>query len=397
MDKQAHGYTAKGSAVTWQYTPPCSYFLAAMDMPHIHKELTMDSNRYTRETVPAIPTALRETTTTLGQLQQTLAALLEKHLDLKYQNYQLRQRCQALEQSSKQHDELYDHAPIGYAIFTREGGIHNINTAGAQMLQQQRSHLIGKPFSSFITHADKDVFLRHVAQCKQQLRHAITVHVQQEKSTVALHIVSVAVQEAPSLAPYVCSVLLDSPQQQPIQCDMTLQLRPTIPPPDFTSNHCLSINGDTLPETVLEQELEQKEKDLTVLALQCLEKQEQFAMLEQQLKKALRVSPSQSRHLIQTMLHDVRESLEQHSPWQRVEQHVGKGARHFLNTLARNYPHLTAAELKICSLIRLAMSTKEIASVLHTSPKTIENQRYRIRKKLGLSVKQQLVSFLMAL
>lgn len=345
----------------------------------------MDSNRHTRETTPAIPATLRERTTVLGELQQTLATLLENHIDLKYQNYLLHKRCEALEQSNIEYEELYNHAPIGYTILTANGDIHNINTTGAHILWQQRAHLIGKPFSSLLAHADKEAFAKHL-QCAQQQQHAITVRVRREHNTVALRIVSVAAQRASPSALYIRSVLLDTTQFRQAQSDTAL--------PDV---HLHLASTHALPPTPLEQELEQKEKDLTVLALQCLEKQEQFTVLAQQLKKASRVSPSQSRQLIHTMLCDIRESLEQPTTWQWAEQHLGKGTRHFLGVLARNYPHLTPTELKICNLIRLAMSTKEIASILHTSPKTIENQRYRIRKKLGLSLKQHLVSFLMAL
>ncbi len=56
---------------------------------------------------------------------------------------------------------------------------------------------------------------------------------------------------------------------------------------------------------------------------------------------------------------------------------------------------LTPRELEICAMIKLGLSTKEIARNSHASPQTVEKQRKAIRKKLGLTEKSaNLTSFL---
>lgn len=354
----------------------------------------MTRNSSVRTAPSLIPAALRDTTPTLGELQQTLSALLEKHLDLENQNHQLHRLCTVLEQSRTQYEELYNHAPTGYAILSADGDIQNINLTGARILREQQSHLIGKSFYAFLADFDKETFLYHLAQCREHYRHVTTVHLAHHTQAATLHVVSTAAQENTSPNISFRTVLLDTTPQQ-LQPSLSLPSTPAAHAPSGAQPQ--SQVHPPLSHLSLEQELEQKNRDLTMLSLQYLEKQEQFAALEQQLKKASWVSPSQSRQLIQTMLHTVRESLQQQGMWQQAEQHISNDTRTFLTTLARNYPELTSSELKICNLIRLTMSTKEISSILHTSPKTIENQRYRIRKKLGLSSKQHLVSFLMAL
>ena len=47
----------------------------------------------------------------------------------------------------------------------------------------------------------------------------------------------------------------------------------------------------------------------------------------------------------------------------------------------------TPREIELCNLIKLGMKTKEIAMLSDVSPKTIEKQRKKIRKKLGLNSK----------
>lgn len=47
--------------------------------------------------------------------------------------------------------------------------------------------------------------------------------------------------------------------------------------------------------------------------------------------------------------------------------------------------HLTLTELKVCNLIRVGKTTKEIAQALKISPETVQTHRKNIRKKLGVS------------
>lgn len=54
----------------------------------------------------------------------------------------------------------------------------------------------------------------------------------------------------------------------------------------------------------------------------------------------------------------------------------------FLKKITNSYPELTVAEIKLCALIRLNLSSKEICALTNRSLRTVENIRYRIRKKM---------------
>ena len=55
---------------------------------------------------------------------------------------------------------------------------------------------------------------------------------------------------------------------------------------------------------------------------------------------------------------------------------------------------LTVTEIKICTLLKTGLTTKDIANVLFLSGRTVENHRYNIHRKLHLK-NQKLLTFLM--
>lgn len=62
----------------------------------------------------------------------------------------------------------------------------------------------------------------------------------------------------------------------------------------------------------------------------------------------------------------------------------------FLYNLKSKYPTLNQEEIEVCVLIYLNLKNKEIAQILNLSIRSIENTRYRIRKKMSLPQKESL-------
>jgi DNA-binding CsgD family transcriptional regulator len=69
----------------------------------------------------------------------------------------------------------------------------------------------------------------------------------------------------------------------------------------------------------------------------------------------------------------------------------------FVKKLSSSHRSLTPTEIRIANLIKQGKSTKDIAKYLRMSPRTIDNHRYHIRKKLGLGNKKaNLTSYLLS-
>jgi DNA-binding CsgD family transcriptional regulator len=111
----------------------------------------------------------------------------------------------------------------------------------------------------------------------------------------------------------------------------------------------------------------------------------------QQIKTSL--NPETTRKL-DIMVKDLEITIPDHA-WQEFETRFEMVHQGFFNRLLEQYPGLTPTELKICSLLRLNMSTKDIALLTNRSIGTVDNVRSNIRKKLNLGADANLTCFLL--
>lgn len=66
----------------------------------------------------------------------------------------------------------------------------------------------------------------------------------------------------------------------------------------------------------------------------------------------------------------------------------------FYSAMLELFPNLTKTDLKLCALLRQGLSTKEIAEITSRSAHGVDVARNRLRKKLGLAVKEDIMTFL---
>lgn len=102
-----------------------------------------------------------------------------------------------------------------------------------------------------------------------------------------------------------------------------------------------------------------------------------------------KVGKMQSRPLIQY----VRENRSQEDQWQVFQENFDMIHTNFFHNLKEQYPELTATDLKLCVLLRLNYTSKEIAAMQGVSIRGVETARYRLRKKLKLAEEENLYDF----
>jgi DNA-binding CsgD family transcriptional regulator len=68
-----------------------------------------------------------------------------------------------------------------------------------------------------------------------------------------------------------------------------------------------------------------------------------------------------------------------------------------MTTLKNRHVNLTQTELRIAAYVRMGLSTKEISELLQKTTKAVDNERYRLRKKLDVPLNNSLKSYLLDL
>jgi DNA-binding CsgD family transcriptional regulator len=81
-----------------------------------------------------------------------------------------------------------------------------------------------------------------------------------------------------------------------------------------------------------------------------------------------------------------------------VASNLNEITSNFTRKLSMKHLNLTPTEMKIANLIKHGTTTKEIAKIMKSSPRTIETHRKNIREKVGLKQnRRNLRSYLLAL
>ena len=81
--------------------------------------------------------------------------------------------------------------------------------------------------------------------------------------------------------------------------------------------------------------------------------------------------------------------------WDEFEAHFENVYENFYEKLDEQFPSLTPGERKLCALLRLNLSSKDIAALTFQNSSSVDMARYRLRKKFNLSKKTNLVDFLL--
>lgn len=79
---------------------------------------------------------------------------------------------------------------------------------------------------------------------------------------------------------------------------------------------------------------------------------------------------------------------------EKFQMHINEQNSNFIHQLEETFPSMTDNEKRLASMLRLNLSSKEIASILNISPKSVEMNRYRLRKKLKVDPKINLSDFI---
>lgn len=141
----------------------------------------------------------------------------------------------------------------------------------------------------------------------------------------------------------------------------------------------------------LAKEIDEKEKEQKKVALSIIRKNEILSKLKSEIE-LLKSRPEKSLKYadLNTLKVLIIENLNVESDRKSFDMYIKDLNNTFFQNLEQKYPDLTENEKKLCSLLRLKLTSKEIASILNITPKSVEVNRYRLRKKMNIKKSDKL-------
>ena len=135
--------------------------------------------------------------------------------------------------------------------------------------------------------------------------------------------------------------------------------------------------------------LELKNKELATSVLQLVEKDELLKDIKGKLKGANgNVEVTEVNKVIKSI------STSNQNNWEEFKLRFTAVNEEFYNKIASKYPNLSQSDQKICALVKLNFSSKEMARLLGISVESVHTTRYRLRKKMGLDRSVNLEDFI---
>lgn len=146
---------------------------------------------------------------------------------------------------------------------------------------------------------------------------------------------------------------------------------------------------------MLETELQNKKNELMIQTSLLVRKGNTVNNLLDELEEQKKILGDRYPNRLFKRMHSlIEEIVSDPSDWQAFEVYFNSAHQNFIDRFRHTYTDITTGDLRLCCLLRMNLSTKEIASLLNISVRAVELRRYRLRKRIGLENEQNLTDFL---
>jgi PAS domain S-box-containing protein len=140
--------------------------------------------------------------------------------------------------------------------------------------------------------------------------------------------------------------------------------------------------------------LESKKRELTSSALRLIHISEMNNNLIAELGEISKYADHKGKEMIRNSINRFGTNTSENM-WQEFETRFENVYESFYRSLNQLYPDLSSGDKKLCALLRLNLSSKDIAALTFQNSQSVDVARYRLRKKLNLNSEENLVDFLM--
>jgi len=139
----------------------------------------------------------------------------------------------------------------------------------------------------------------------------------------------------------------------------------------------------------LQYELRHKSQELASSTMNLIRKNEILLEIMDNLTKVTSdINSNQDTKIVLSRLskmeRNIKQNIENDSNWKRFEENFDLVYENYLKRLGEMYPDLNTSDKKLCAYLKMDLSSKDIAQLMNMTIRSIEMNRYRLRKKMDL-------------
>jgi DNA-binding CsgD family transcriptional regulator/tetratricopeptide (TPR) repeat protein len=154
------------------------------------------------------------------------------------------------------------------------------------------------------------------------------------------------------------------------------------------------INAE-LEQKNLEEEIKYSKKELESFALQIVHTNDFLLSIKKSLHD---IKDSKDGDVISQKVREISfqitQSLRRNKDIEKLQERIDLVHSSFMKKLSEQFPQLTEKEKRLCVMLKLDLSSKEIAVLNNISENAVMMARYRMRKKMNMNSEENLVDFL---
>ena len=149
----------------------------------------------------------------------------------------------------------------------------------------------------------------------------------------------------------------------------------------------------TLKSERLQADLSHKSKELASATMLIINHEDFLNDLKKDIQQNALTGKMQKKQSEQ-LINKINQNLSEEDEWSVFQENFDLIHKNFFRNLKATYPDLTPVDLRLCALLRLNYTTKDIARMQNLSLRGVEAARYRLRKKIDIQENEDLVSFM---
>ncbi|MBO2011601.1 tetratricopeptide repeat protein [Hymenobacter negativus] len=159
----------------------------------------------------------------------------------------------------------------------------------------------------------------------------------------------------------------------------------------------LELKNKQLEEDNLKQELAARSRELSAHTLHVIQKNQLLEELRRQLGQLVKEEKRDQKKQLKQLLHQIGQNVHHDQHWEDFRSTFEQVHQPFFDKLHQHCDTLTAGERRLVALLKINLTSQDIATSLGVSLDSLRVMRYRLRKRLNLPAGESLTAFLQTL